>query len=117
MNKKTHKTKIIWGFKTNYRLDVQEYSYNNRKWHNLLYYPKHNKRFEIMIYSKKYKNYINTVNKAHFRLPFLCSLIIFFLKVCYYYFFFNETIYKNIKREILELSNTHTQVFSIAGTL
>jgi len=117
VNKKTHKTKIIWGFKTNYRLDVEDYSYNNRKWHDLLYYPKRNKRFEIMVYSNKYTNYINNINKGHFRLPFLCTFVIFFLKSCYYYFFFSEIIYKNIKREILELSKTHKEEFSVIGTL
>ena len=53
VNKHNHKTKIIWGFKTNYRLDVSEFSRSNKKWYEFLYYPKIDKRFEIMIYNKK----------------------------------------------------------------
>lgn len=111
VDKTTHKTKIVWGFKTNYKLELLNYTNSN------FFYPKTYKRFEISIYNKKHKKNIIPNIDVHFNLPLIPSLLIYFLKILYYYFFFNEQVYKYIKNNILEVSKPFTDTITILGTL
>jgi predicted nucleotidyltransferase len=113
INKSSYKVKTIWGFKTNYKLDVSNYSLKP----GLFYYHKNFKRFEILIYNIKNKSYIINSIKTHFELSFFSSIFIYMLKLFYYYFFLNEKFYKNIKDYILELPKKHKQEITIVGTL
>lgn len=113
-NKQTDKVKTIWGFKTNYKINIE---HRKKKWYDVFYYPQKNKRFEIMIYSKKYKKYITSIQQTHFSLFFLSSLVIYILKCFHYYFFLNETTYKYLKNLILEKPKKYLQNISIVGTL
>lgn len=110
-DKVTHKTKIVWGFKTNYKLDIPVYT------KSYLFYPKMFKRFEISIYNKKHKKNIIPNIVVHFSLPLMPSLLIYFLKIFYYYFFFNEQLYKLIKRNILDVTQPYVDNITIIGTL
>ena len=111
-DKYTHKTKIIYGFKTNYILYIEPTESLNP-----FHTPKTSKRFEIVIYNKKNKNYINNINRTHFRMNFVLSILSFILKSFYYYFYLNETFYKKIKDYILSNTKTHIQTITILGTL
>lgn len=110
-NQKTHKTKTIWGFKTNYRLDISDESWK------FFDYSKKYKRFEISIFNKKYKNFINNINKEHFKLSFLHALCIYFIKMLYYYFFLNDKIYSTIKRSVLNIGKSEIQTIEKVGSL
>ena len=109
-NKTTHKTKIVWGFKTNYKLNLPHTK-------SYFFYPKTFKRFEIGIYNKKHKKYIIPNIDVHFNIPLVPSLCIYFLKILYYYFFFNEQLYKAIKRGILDTTQPFIDTITIVGTL
>lgn len=111
-NQKTHKHKTIWGFKTNYKLEIPEYTSPG-----IFDYSKKNKNFEITILNKKYKNFINNINKEHFKLPLLQSMLIYFIKLMYYYFFLNDKIYREIKRRILNIGKSEVQVIEKVGSL
>ena len=111
VNQKTHKNRTIWGFKTNYRLDIADDSWN------FFDYSKKYKRFEISIFNKKYKNFINDINKEHFKLPFLQALCIYFIKMLYYYFFLNDKIYSTIKRKVLNIGKSEIQLIEKFGSL
>jgi predicted nucleotidyltransferase len=110
-NQKTYKSKTIWGFKTNYRLDTPDDSWS------FFDYSKKYKRFEISIFNKKYKNFINNTNKEHFKLPFLQAVCIYFVKMLYYYFFLNDKIYTTIKRKVLNIGKSEIQVIEKFGSL
>jgi predicted nucleotidyltransferase len=113
-NKINYKSRTIWGFKTNYKLDVSDHSLKS---HGLFYYPKNFKRFEILIYNVKNKSYIVNSIKTHFELSFFSSVFIYLLKLFYYYFFLNEKFYKHIKDYILEIPKKYKQEITIVGTL
>jgi predicted nucleotidyltransferase len=108
-NIKTYKTKTIWGFKTNYTLELTPITY--------FYTQKTQKRFEIMLYNKKHKKFIISNVTSHFNLPIFTSLTIYFLKLFYYYFFFSKPLYKIIKEYILNATKPYTESISILGTL
>lgn len=116
-NKYTDKVKTIYGFKTNYKIDISEYTKSQKQWHKIFYYPGKTKRFEIMLYNKKYRNYINSINYGHFSLSFLPSVCIYIIKCLYYYFFLNEKVYKYLKFNILEVPKTYNQNITVIGTL
>lgn len=111
VDKTTHKTKIVWGFKTNYKLELLNYT------KSYFFHPKTFKRFEISIYNKKHKKNIIPNIDVHFNIPLIPSLCIYFLKILYYYFFFNEQLYKAIKRGILDTTQPFVDIITIVGTL
>jgi predicted nucleotidyltransferase len=117
VNQKTHKTRVIWGFKTNYMLDVSEYSKLHDKWYDFFYKPKQYKRFEIMIVNKKYKNSLNAINRGHFKIPLIYAMCIYILKLLYYHFYFNETYYRTIKRNIFNYGKLEVQEIEKVGNL
>jgi len=110
-NQKTHKKKTIWGFKTNYKLTMTNDSFN------FFDYSTKTKNFEITILNKKHKNFINNVNKEHFKLSLFHSICIYLIKLFYYYFFLNEKIYRKLKKQILNIGKSEIQDIENVGSL
>lgn len=112
-NKKTHtKIKTI-GYKTNYKLDITY----TPEWHEKIFQRKTFKRFEISIYDIKYKyNILNTINN-HQHLTFLNSLKLFFIKLLYYYFCFDNDYYKRLKEFILNGDSVYEKKITVFSTL
>lgn len=101
------KNKIIYGFKTNYIINIPHKNLFSETF----------KRFEISVYNIRDKEEVLENNIKHITPPFFVAIQIFILKYLYYYMNLNHNYYRIAKENIFNTLRDYNNKVTIIASL